>query len=302
MPVLLLRVCVLLGVFALLGSQAQAQRGELNCDVAVNFSEIPGTEYSFLGDLEVAIFEYVNNRSWTDFFFEEIERIDCNFVVTIRVAETLSRFQAEIVVGSRRPIYGTNRNTNVLLISDRTWTFDYNRGDPLIYDPNQYNSLTSLLDFYVFLILGYDFDTFEELGGTPYFEQARDIADLAAGRGEQDWLSIGEDRSRGTLIRQLLDPLYVPLRQAAFQYHFGGLDRFAAQHEEAWQTAYAAINEVYGVFEEFNQLRYALDVFITVKSDEIVALFRDADQNADLYDILVEMNPSNLQVYEGLVN
>ncbi|MEM8600042.1 MAG: DUF4835 family protein [Bacteroidota bacterium] len=282
---------------------AKAQSGEFNCRVTVNYQSISGTEFGFLDDLQDEVFEYVNNRSWTELFFEDIERISCEVAITIREAETLSRFRGELFVRSLRPIYGTSRNTTVFAVSDPNWTFDYNRGQPLIYDPNQYNSLTSLIDFYIFMMLGYDFDTFEELGGTAYFEQARQIADLAAGRGEQDWIAIGEDRSRGTLIRQILDPLYVPLRRAYFQYHFGGLDRFAAQNEQAWATAFEAISGVYGVYEEFNQLRYALDLFITVKSDEIVQMFREADQQRnDLYDMLIDMNPSNLQVYEGLIN
>ncbi|MEO1479093.1 MAG: DUF4835 family protein [Bacteroidota bacterium] len=298
-----LRALVLgIGALCVGATSALAQSGEFNCNVSVNYESISGTEYNFLEDLRDDVFEYVNNRSWTDLFFEEIERIGCDIAITIRDAESLSRFRAEIFVRSLRPIYGNSVSTTVFAVADDTWTFDYNRGQPLIYDPNQYNSLTSVIDFYIFLMLGYDFDTFEELGGTPYFEQAREIADIATGRGVDDWVAIGDDRSRTTLIQQLLDPLYVPLRRAYFQYHFGALDRFATQHEQAWETAFEALTAVYGVFEEFNQLRYAIDLFITAKSDEIVNLFREADQQRnDLYDMLIDMNPSNLQVYQGLL-
>lgn len=294
-------VLFLLGLLVV-APTAVAQSGEFNCRVTVNYESISGNEYGFLDDLENDVFEYVNNRAWTELFFEDIERIGCELFITIREAESLSRFRAEIFVRSVRPIYGSSGSTNVFAVSDDTWTFDYNRGQPLIFDPNQYDSLTSVIDFYVFLMLGYDFDTFEELGGTPYFEQAREIADIATGRGVDDWVAIGDERSRNTLIQQLLDPLYTPLRRAYFQYHFGALDRFASRNEEAWATAFEALSNVYEVFEEFNQLRYAIDLFITAKSDEIVEMFREADdQRNDLYDMLIDMNPSNLQVYQGLI-
>ena len=286
-------------VLFLLAAPVSAQ--ELNCTVSLDFRTLPGTEYEFLDDLRDEIFQYLNGRSWTDDRFEDLERIDCSFNITITEAQGLDRFVAQIAVGASRPIYATRQNTRVFQVVDTNWDFQYNRGQPLIYDPNRFDALSSMLDFYALLILGYDYDTFSELGGTPFFERARNISELAQAQGGSGWVSIGDDQTRSTLVRQLLDTRYEPLRRAYFLYHLGTLDRFTRESEEAWQTGYSAIEEIYELFLEVSR-KYATDVFFTTKSTEIADLFADADDvKNQLYAMLVEMDPARSSDYDRLL-
>ncbi len=281
----------------LLAASAQAQ--ELNCRVTVDYGNLGGTDFDFLDDLQEEIEEYLNERSWTEDRFEEYERINCTFAVELIEAEGLSRFRAQVVVSGQRPIFGSPVRTTTFQVLDNDWTFDYNRGQPLIFDLNRFNNLASLVDFYAFLILGYDYDTFAELGGAPHFEQARRIAELARSQGGAEWQSIGEDQSRATLIRQLLDPRFERLRRAYFLYHFGGLDRFTTDFEEGWEAANGAITEIYELFVETSR-RYAIDVFFTAKAPEIGSLFEDYEERAGLYALLVEMDPARTSQYDRL--
>ncbi len=289
----------LLACLFALAPTATAQ--ELNCRVTVDFSALGGNEFEFLNDLQDQIEQYFNNRSWTEDRFRDFERIDCTVSVTLTEAQGLDRFSAQIVVGSRRPIYGTGRLTTVFQAVDSQWQFQYNRGQPLIFDANRYNSLTSLLDFYAFLILGYDYDTFSELGGTPYFDQARKISELAQSQGDPGWLSIGDDRTRTALVRQLLDPRYAGLRRAYFLYHFGTLDRFTRDPETAWQTGFTAIEAIYELFLEVSR-KYASDLFFAAKAGELSELFEEADEvKNQLYAMLIEMDPARSSDYDQLL-
>lgn len=293
------RLVLLLVAGLVLAPAASAQ--ELDCRVTVRFEALSGNEFSFLGDLQEQIEQYLNGRSWTDDRFEEFERINCSMQITFTEAQGLDRFTAQIAVGSQRPIYGTPRRTAVFQIVDSQWQFQYNRGQPLIFNPNSYNALTSLLDFYAYMILGYDYDTFSELGGTPYFERAREVAELAQAQGDPGWLSIGDDQTRTTLVRQLLDARYLPLRRAYFLYHFGTLDRFTRDPETAWQTGYTAIEGIYELFLETSR-KYATDLFFAAKSSEIVQLFEDADDvRSELYALLIEMDPARSSDYDRLL-
>lgn len=299
MPTVLLRLLALV-LLTLIVGPASAQ--ELNCLVNVNTENLSGNEFDFLDDLDEEIEQYLNGRSWTDDRFEDFERIDCDVSIALTEAQGLDRFIARIVVGASRPIYATRQNTRVFQVVDSNWEFQYNRGQPLIYDPNRFNALTSLLDFYALLILGYDYDTFSELGGTPYFRRAREISELAQAQGAEGWTSIGDDQTRTALIRQLLDARYEPLRRAYFLYHLGTLDRFTREPEEAWQTGYSAIEEIYELFLEVSR-RYATDVFFSTKSGEIADLFNEADDvRNQLYAMLMDMDPARSSDYDELLD
>jgi hypothetical protein len=129
----------------------------------------------------------------------------------------------------------------VLQVNDSEWQFEYAQGTPLTFDVERYNALTSVLDFYAYVMLGYDYDTFSELGGAPHFQKARRIAELAQSQNATGWSAAGDDRNRIALITQLLDPRFVPLRKAYFQYHFGGLDHFVGQ-KNSTRTSRASIH------------------------------------------------------------
>jgi hypothetical protein len=291
----------LLAAFLLLALAAPATAQELNCRVSVNISALSGNEFSFLNDLRNEIEQYLNGRSWTDDRFEEFERIDCTVGITFTEARGLDRFFAQIVVGSRRPIYATQQSTTVFQVVDTNWEFQYNRGQPLIYDPNRFDPLTSFLDFYALLILGYDYDTFAELGGTPFFQRARAISELAQAQGGPGWVSIGDDQTRTALVRQLLDARYEPLRRAYFLYHLGALDRFTRSPEEAWETGYAAVEGIYELFLEVSR-KYATDVFFATKSGELSDLFGEAEAvRSQLYAMLIEMDPARSSDYDQLL-
>ena len=295
----LTRPALVLAALAALAAPAAAQ---LNCSVNVNRQQVQGTEYDFLDDLEQDIFDYLNTTRWSDDRFEEEERIVCSVSISFNQPISLSRFSAQVVVGSQRPIYGTGSSTPVFQISDADWTFDYNRGQPLVLDLNRFDSLTSVLDFYALLVLGYDYDTFGELGGEPYFQRALAIAEQASGIQAEGWTSFGDDRTRTALIRQLTGERYSPLRRAHFVYHFGALDRFLRDPETAQEATYTVIESLYALYSELNSRRYATDVFFTAKAPELVQILQDYERSAEALDYLLEMDPSRRNVYEQLLN
>ncbi|MFQ5569959.1 MAG: DUF4835 family protein, partial [Rhodothermales bacterium] len=143
-------------------STAQAQ--EFNCIVRVNYSQLSGAKYTYLEELQRDIMGYLNNNTWTEDRFQEEERIECSMDVIIEEALTLTSFRARLVLTSRRPIYGTTQNSNIFQVNDEEWQFDYAQGSPLIFEVERFDPLASLIDFYAYIMLGYDYDSFSELG------------------------------------------------------------------------------------------------------------------------------------------
>lgn len=293
----LVSVVIVLLALALPSRGTAAQ--ELLCDVQVNYSQVSGTDYAYLADLEDEIEDYLNDRRWTDDRFEPNERILCSMNVVIQEAVSLTEFEGRLVLTSFRPIYGTAQNTRVMQINDSEWRFEYSQGRPLTFDLETYDSLTSVLDYYAFLILGYDYDSFSELGGTPHFTRARRIAEIARRSDDPGWGGIGASRTRSELVTELLDPEMRPLRRAYFGYHFSGLDHFIDEPEEAQESVLEVLDELQDLAQDASR-RYALDLFFDTKYRELVSVFEDSNYGSQAYSLLMSADPSNSSEYRRL--
>lgn len=275
---------------------------ELDCRVQMDLSQISGaeSEYAFLDDLEQKVQEYMNARSWTDDEFLPHERISCTMQIVISEAVSVSEFQARLIVTTRRPIYDTSQSSLVMRINDSEWRFEYSRGQTLTFDLNRYHSLTSVLDFYAYLILGYDYDTFSPLGGTPYFEQARTVADQAEGSGDPGWSSVGTTQNRAQLLSNLLDQRHESLRRVYYTYHRRGLDQFVGETEAARQEMLGVLKSLRKLDRQLSR-SFALNLFFSTKYQEFTAIFAGSDLASQAHSLLVQMDPSHSSEYDKLV-
>ncbi|MFK7843651.1 MAG: DUF4835 family protein [Rhodothermales bacterium] len=295
--------CLLLGsLMSLFCFCLPAVAQEFNCTVTVNYQQLTGSEYSFLDELAERAEIYLNERSFTEDRYLEFERINCLMQIIFEEALTLTNFSAQVVLSTSRPIYGVPQVSTIIQISDAAWQFSYAQGTPLIFDIERVDPLTSVIDFYAYLMLGYDYDTFEPFGGTPHFERARRIAELAEGQGGGiGWTDLGGDRGRNDLIDQMLDPRFKALRQAYFDFHFAGLDLFVRETETAQQNVLDALKSLDELYDSVSR-QYVLDIFFTSKADEIAAIFEESPLSSEAFNLLSRIDPANLSKYEKLVN
>lgn len=282
--------CLLILFFTLSPGSLWAQ--EFDCQVDVDYRQLSGSEYTFLGDLEEQVEDYMNERSWTDDRFLRHERIDCRMQIVIEEAPSLTDFRARLIIATRRPIYGTTQYSTVMQVNDGPWQFSYTQGSSLTQTPERYDPLTSVLDFYAYVMLGYDYDTFSELGGTPHFERARRIAQMARSSQAPGWEASGNDQGRGALISQLLDPRFRPLRTALFNYHFGGLDHFVQDAVSARATILEVLRDLQEMDTNVSR-RHILDLFFASKSTELASIFQGSNQRTEAYALLTSMDSSS---------
>ena len=85
-----------------LSPEANAQ--ELNAQVQVLTPSIQATNKQIYQTLETAISEFINNRKWTDENYSQEERINCQFVITIK-DRVNNNFSGELQVSYSRPVY-----------------------------------------------------------------------------------------------------------------------------------------------------------------------------------------------------
>jgi len=205
---------------------------ELDAQVNLNLSALTDQDRqaftAFKHDLE----GYLNNYEWSTNFSGE--RIRCTFQFNI-VSGNGSDYVTQLFVTSSRPLYKNDQVTTMARFFDGAANFSYYRGQELQHG-NNYRPLESIIDFYVNIILGLDFDSYKEQGGTPYFQQAQTLSVVASGAQGTGWqrdvTSIGT-YTRVGYIDDAMNANNRAFRDLIFQYHYYGLDQLVSKPEQA---------------------------------------------------------------------
>ncbi len=77
------------------------------------------------------------------------------------------------------------------------------------------SNLISVVSFYIYTILGLDADTFQEQGGTPYYETANQIVGTAQQGGYTGWKATDGNKFPVQLNTDLLSNSYSGYQQCA---------------------------------------------------------------------------------------
>ena len=281
------------------GWSARAQ--ELDCKVSLDMSQVNSSNLDYLNNLKSAIESYINDYHWTSDKFQDYERIKFNIQVIINQVDNNYNVKATLVIQSQRPIYNTVSHTPILVLSD-DWNFNYPPNKSIVHDQFQYDDIASMLDYYSYLVLGFDYDTFSLMGGTPYFTKAQKVVDLAQGVGAGGgWSSSSGPRSRYTLVTDLLNPNYAGIRKYNYIYHRKGLDMFTLNAEKARQNILQALNILYQTQQNTTD-NYPFDLIFNTKYKEYVSVFQDAkvDTRLEVYRLLTKMDTGHITEYDKL--
>lgn len=282
-----------------------ARAQELQCDVVVNSEQIQYTDRQLFTDMQTRIFEFMNNRRWTDQSYTSDERIKCRLLINLTAMPEIGSFQANVQVVSVRPAYGTGYESVLFSFVDKDWTFRFSNAEQLEYADNSYTSnLASMLSFYAYMVIGMDNDSFGRLGGSPAFDKARNILNIAAsqGPGYQGWKAFDSNRNRYWLIDNLQDPQFLPYREGMYTIHRSGLDQMLEQPQQARQAVLTALGNIQRLQQQ-KPNSAILRAFFDAKADELVNMFKAAEpaQKQQAYTFLSQADPTNNSKYELLL-
>lgn len=291
---------ILLGILITMSGALPLSAQELNAQVTLNKSQISSTSLDYLDNLPQQIEEYINQYEWTNANFNENERINMSLQINLLSVEDYN-FEAQIIVRSQRPIYNTTRNTVLFLFNDEEWNFEYPPNRTFLHDELQFDPLTSLLDFYAYTVLGYDFDSFEELGGTDYYQRAQNIVSLAQTTSATGWSRSSSQQNRAQLVSNLTQTNYEPFRTALYQYHRKGIDQFLNNPEQARNEILSALKKIRQAQRQTSS-NLLFDTFFNGKYREITSIFEDAEPEIRLeaYNLLSDIDQSHLSEYQKL--
>ncbi len=249
---------------------------ELNCTIKVNAAQVSQTNLQIFQTLERSLNDFVNKTRWTDKQYKTQERINCSMVINIRQYESDQFVADNIQVSASRPVYNSTYETPVFNHQDPDFSFRYLEFEPLVYNPNNFQSnLVSVITYYIYIILGVDADTFKLNGGQAYFKEAQKILNLAQQSGFSGWNQADSGvRTRFWLIDNLLSNTFKEYHTVMYNYHRIGLDSMAEDPKGAKQKIAGAIR----LFDIMNNRRpnsFLIQTFFDAKSDEVQAIFSE---------------------------
>ncbi len=275
---------------------------ELNVTVKISAPNLVTVDPTVFKALEQDLSNFYNNTKWTEDEFEDHEKIEASVNINIKEEISPTAFVGDFYVQAVRPIYKSNTKTQVFSFADNGVRFVYREFQPIQNSFNNYiDPLSSLLTFYSYLILAFDYDSFSPSGGDPYFQIAQNIIStlpltVVEGTG---WDGSTRDRlSRFNVVKEMLDPRARPYRQALYEYHVKSLDKMYEDAEKSravMSSALTAINQVHTSF-----LNSAIiQMFCDSKRKEIVEIYKGASRGdqTKVFEMMVKMDPARTSEY-----
>lgn len=289
---------------ALLFLSVSSYAQELNCIVTINVGpQVQTTDRNVFRDMKTALQQFLNSRKWTNDAYQPHEKINCSILININDMPSIGIFSASVQIQSARPIYNSNYTSLLLNFADRDWEFEYIESQPLEYNDNTYTSnLTSMLAFYAYLIIGMDYDSFSELGGTPHFQKALTVVNNAQSSNRPGWQALGSTRNRYWIIENLINPQMTDVRKSIYSYHRLGLDTFEKTPDKSREIILKGLKDIKKA-RDINPNAILIISFFDAKSKELANIFSEGalPVRREAYDLIIGIDPSNRSSYEKII-
>lgn len=284
--------------FLLLGfvlpSVAAAQ--ELNCEVEVNTQSLQNVSSSVFDSFKAAVTEYMNTTKFSEAQLAANEKIDC------RLFFTISEYKDGVAKGTlqilaMRPVYNSTYTTTLINFRDTKIDFSYSEGEPLTFSQNGMESqITAILNFYAYLIMAIDFDSFALKGGEPFWERLKTIVQEAQSSGEIGWKAFEDNKNRSAILQAFTEPKTEGVREMIYRYHRTGLDEMAQSPDKGRANITESLDQLKKVYDA-DPMSVALTMTKDAKLDELVNIYSKSQQTERerVYETLYPLYPTETQ-------
>ena len=279
-------------LFFFLGLTGKSQ--ELNCQVEINSDQVQGTNKSVFETLKAAINDYMNTNIFTNTQIAPNEKIECRLFFTIKEVND-NTFTGDLQIQSSRPVYNASLTTTLINFKDSKIEFTYQENEPLVFSANTMESqLTAILNFYAYLILAIDFDSFSPKGGDPYWDRLKEIVQMAQSSGETGWRAFEDTKNRSAVLSAYTDAATSSIRDLYYTYHRNGLDEMATSPDKGRSNITKSLDALTTIYN-VAPMSVALSMFRDAKLDELVNVYSQApsEERTKVYDILEPLYPTD---------
>lgn len=276
------------------GQACELYAQELNCNVEINSDQVQGSNREVFTTLQQSIADYMNTTKWTDAQFYANEKIECKLFFTIKSYDESNVMTGDLQIQSIRPVYNSTYTTTIFNFKDSKVEFLYALNEPLVFSENTMESnLTAILNFYAYMILALDFDTFSLRGGDPYYEKAANVVRLAQSSGESGWKAFEDNKNRSAVLSAYYDKNTSLIRDVLYNYHRKGLDEMVLGANKGRAVITSTLESLKQVFD-VAPMSVCLSIFKDSKLDEIVNVYSKASstEKEKVYELLYPLYPT----------
>jgi len=284
---------------------------ELNCKVKVLHDKIQNVDQQVFTDMERAIGSFINTRKWTTDEFATTEKIDCTIMFNLTSRDPASEvYAATMNIQSTRPVYNTGFSTSMINFVDRDVSFKFNQFSPLTFDDNRVSgndaisdNLTAIIAYYVYFILGMDYDSFSPNGGNFYFKKAQNIVtNSPESKTITGWKPVEGNKNRYWLVDQILNPRFSEFHKYWYAMHRMGFDIMYDKPNEGRQTILNGIATLNKLNRE-NPNSILIQFFFNAKSTDMLNMLSDmpAPDRASYVTLLSQTDVTNANKYQQLL-
>lgn len=274
---------------------ADDEATELFCEVEVNSEKIANVSKDVFNELKQAVTDYMNTTKWTNAIFGTNEKINCKLMFVLSSWDNATgAMQGELQIHSSRPVFNSSYTTAVINFKDTKIKFNFETGQQLVFSELEMeDNLTAILNFWAYMIIALDFDTFELNGGAPYYEKAAQVVRLAQTSGESGWKAFEDNTNRSAVLSAFTDNITAPIHQLLYDYHRMGLDQMVVTVDKGRSTITHSLENLTKIYE-VAPMSVCLAMFKDAKLDELVQIYSKANmtEKESVFEMLYQVYPS----------
>jgi hypothetical protein len=281
---------------------------EINAKISVLSSRINTTvDKKIFITLQTQLNNLVNNRKWTNDQFQQNEKIECSFILNLESEVELNIYRATLSIQAARPVYHATYQTALINYIDADIVFKYAPFQAVEFNENrvqgtdaQASNLTAIFAYYVYMILGFDYDSFAPKGGDLYFRKAQNIVtNSPEGKSITGWRVFDGLRNRYWLNENLISNRYNILHDVLYSYYRSGLDKMYEAETEARGNVLQTLTQLNAFNKENNNTMF-VQFFMQGKAPELIGIFKKgtAEQKSKAIELLSDLDVVNATRYK----
>ena len=274
---------------------ADDEATELNCEVEVNSDKITSGSKDIFNELKQSVTDYMNMTTWTNATFGTNETINCKLMFTLSSWDQATGvMQGDLQIQSQRPVFNSSYTTAIINFRDTKISFSFETGQQLVFSELEMeDNLTAILNFWAYMIIAMDFDSFELHGGDPYYERAAQVVRLAQTSSESGWKAFEDNTNRNAVLSAFTDNQTAPIRQMLYDYHRMGLDQMVVTVDKGRSTITHTLENLAKIYE-VAPMSVCLTMFKDAKLDELINIYSKANttEKESVYEMLYQVYPS----------
>ena len=302
---LLFTIIMFSGTLHLLDAQ------ELAASITIQSNKVDNqVDPKIFPQLQIQLKDFINQRKWSNDAFSSEEKIDCSFYITIESLAGPGIYDAKLSIVSNRPIHNASYSSSVLNMQDAKFTFKYQLSQPIEFNENRIqgadpleSNLTATIAYYIYIILGLDYDSFAPKAGMPYYNKALNIVyNAPEGSGISGWKSYDGQRNRYILIDNLTKSGNDKVHDVIYSYYREGLDQLTEKPELAKSNILNALINL----QDMNEGAVSgmlIPILMQAKFSEIAGIFSKSDKatRKQLLSTLSFLDIANINKYKEML-